>query len=229
MALTLTLLDALVNNCGKIFHVHVANEEFLKVLKSVIAPKNNPPMPIEEQILSMIQHWALVFRHDSDLQIIQELYEECKRQGYTFPPVDKNLSVKTMLPSKVESTRPISALPIASQSAPRTMTRPKTSSVSNRHNQSTYSNPYLNSSDTTVLIRHLSDEQIGKLRSELDIVHINVEVLDEMLATLEPGNEHQQDWQLLIDLHRTCKMMQARIVGLLSVTAIEDIAGRENE
>ncbi|CAF2779530.1 unnamed protein product [Rotaria sp. Silwood2] len=73
----------------------------------------------------------------------------------------------------------------------------KTSSISNRCDESGYSNPYLNNSNRTVIIRHLSDEQIGKLRSELDIVHINVEVLDEMLATLEPGNEHQQDWQLL--------------------------------
>ncbi|CAF5226721.1 unnamed protein product, partial [Rotaria magnacalcarata] len=55
IVLTLTLLEALVNNCGEIFHTHLANEAFLKALKSVIASKNNPPKPIEKQVLNMIQ------------------------------------------------------------------------------------------------------------------------------------------------------------------------------
>ncbi|CAF3742513.1 unnamed protein product [Rotaria socialis] len=224
IVLTLILLEALVNNCGEMFHIHLGNETFLKSLKSVIASKNNPPKPIEKQVLNMIQHWAVIFCDNSDLEIIQELYEECKQQGYEFPPVDKNHTNKAGSNNQVKSTRPTSAIPKTSPSATKTMTRPKTSSVSNRNNESLYSNLRLNSSGTSVLIQHLSDIQIAKLRSELDIVHTNVHVLDEMLSTLEPGNEHSFDWQLLLDLYEVCKMMQARIVSLLSLTAVEDIA-----
>ncbi|CAM4821948.1 unnamed protein product [Rotaria magnacalcarata] len=224
IVLTLTLLEALVNNCGEIFHTHLANEAFLKALKSVIASKNNPPKPIEKQVLNMIQHWAVIFCDNSDLEIIQELYEECKQQGYEFPPIDKKHTNKTRSSSKVKSTRPTSAIPEMSPSTTESMTRPKTSSGSNRNNESLYSNLPLNRSGTSVLIQHLSNIQIGKLRSELDIVHTNVHVLNEMLSILEPGNEHLFDWQLLLDLYDSCKMMQARVISLLSLTAVEDIA-----
>jgi hypothetical protein len=44
-----------VKNCGETFHTQLANEDFLRALKYIIAPKNNPPLPIEERILGMIQ------------------------------------------------------------------------------------------------------------------------------------------------------------------------------
>ena len=53
-------------------------------------------------------------------------------------------------------------------------------------------------SGSTVIIRHLPAEKIAKLRSELDMVHINLDVFEQMLSELDPGNENQQDWQLLI-------------------------------
>lgn len=55
-----------------------------------------------------------------------------------------------------------------------------------------------------MLIEHLSDEQICKLKSELDMVHFNVDVLNQMLDTLEIGNEHPRDWLLLL----VCKMKE---------------------
>jgi hypothetical protein len=49
------LLEALAKNCGKIFHLQIAHKDFLKELKGVIGPKNNPPVPIQERVLGMIQ------------------------------------------------------------------------------------------------------------------------------------------------------------------------------
>ena len=49
------LLEALVKNCGKIFHLQIAHKDFLKELKNVIGPKNNPPVPVQERVLGMIQ------------------------------------------------------------------------------------------------------------------------------------------------------------------------------
>lgn len=36
-----------------------------------------------------------MFHEDHDLQIIQELYQDCKRQGYEFPPLDKTHTIKS--------------------------------------------------------------------------------------------------------------------------------------
>jgi len=44
----------------------------------------------------------------------------------------------------------------------------------------------------------MTPEQIAKLRSELDVVQTNAQVLGEMLITLQPGEEHSQDLDLLM-------------------------------
>ena len=43
----------------------------------------------------------------------------------------------------------------------------------------------------------MTPEQIAKLRSELDVVQTNAQVLGEMLITLQPGEEHPQDFEFL--------------------------------
>ena len=40
-------------------------------------------------------------------------------------------------------------------------------------------------------------EQLGKIRSELDIVHGNITVMSEMLTEMTPGQEEAGDLQLL--------------------------------
>ncbi len=44
----------------------------------------------------------------------------------------------------------------------------------------------------------MTEEQVAKLRSELDVVQTNAQVLGEMLITLQPGEEHPQDLDLLL-------------------------------
>lgn len=48
-------MEALAKNCGKMFHLQLAQKAFLQELRGVIAPKNNPPPAIQEKILGMIQ------------------------------------------------------------------------------------------------------------------------------------------------------------------------------
>lgn len=61
----------------------------------------------------------------------------------------------------------------------------------------------------------LSQEQIAKLQSELDIVALNMSIFGEMLTELKPGHEDPNDYKLLSDLAATCKEMQGRIVDLV--------------
>ena len=72
----------------------------------------------------------------------------------------------------------------------------------------------------------MTPEQIAKLRSELDVVQNNAQVFGEMLITLQPGEEHPQDLEFLIELHKTCQQMQLRIVELLTQISIDDITGK---
>lgn len=68
-----------------------------------------------------------------------------------------------------------------------------------------------------------SPEQLGKLRGELDAVNNNLTVLREMLTELHPGKESREDFELLQELHKTCRSMQQRVVQLLNVVANEEV------
>ncbi|XP_054242363.1 target of Myb1 membrane trafficking protein isoform X3 [Indicator indicator] len=58
-------------------------------------------------------------------------------------------------------------------------------------------------------------EQVGKLRSELEVVNGNVKVMSEMLTELVPSQAEPSDLELLQELNRTCRAMQQRVLELI--------------
>lgn len=70
---------------------------------------------------------------------------------------------------------------------------------------------------------HLSPEQLNKLKNELEVVQGNMKVLSEMLTEMKPGQEHRDDWELLVELQATCQTMQKRIVELIEKVANEEV------
>ena len=61
-----------------------------------------------------------------------------------------------------------------------------------------------------------SPEQLGKIRSELDIVHGNISVMSEMLTEMTPGQEEPGDLQLLqvkiIIVHVPCVPQSTQLI-----------------
>lgn len=66
----------------------------------------------------------------------------------------------------------------------------------------------------------MSPEQVQKIRGDLGVTQTNMTILSDMLAELSPGQEHQEDRQLLEQLHGTCRAMQTRVVELIG--GVED-------
>lgn len=60
-----------------------------------------------------------------------------------------------------------------------------------------------------------TQEQIKKLRSELEVVNGNVKVMSEMLTELVPSQAETSDLELLQELNRTCRAMQQRVLELI--------------
>ncbi|CAF2681312.1 unnamed protein product [Rotaria sp. Silwood2] len=214
IGLTLTLLEALTKNCGKLFHLQIAQKDFLKDFKAVIAPKNTPPTAIQEQVLGMIQIWALAFRDDPDLINVEHFYEECKQQGLEFPPAEPENAIKAAVPATGTIERPTQYS--------RSMSQPATGTT-HRENRSLSDVSSQQAAHEHTVLKQMTPEQIAKLRSELDVVQTNVQVFGEMLVTLQPGEEHPLDLDLLLELHKTCIQMQARIIDLLTQVAIDEI------
>ncbi|XP_040590741.1 target of Myb protein 1 isoform X4 [Mesocricetus auratus] len=72
-----------------------------------------------------------------------------------------------------------------------------------------------NNPPTIVHDKVLNLIQIGKLRSELEMVSGNVRVMSEMLTELVPTQIEPADLELLQELNRTCRTMQQRVLELI--------------
>ncbi|XP_044797307.1 target of Myb1 membrane trafficking protein isoform X7 [Bubalus kerabau] len=80
-----------------------------------------------------------------------------------------------------------------------------------------------NNPPTIVHDKVLTLIQIGKLRSELEMVSGNVRVMSEMLTELVPTQTEPADLELLQELNRTCRAMQQRVLELIPRIANEQL------
>ncbi|KAM8723429.1 TOM1-like protein 2 isoform 3-T3 [Acanthopagrus schlegelii] len=211
--LALTVVETCVKNCGHRFHVQVANRDFIDgVLVKIISPKNNPPTIVQDKVLALIQAWADAFRSSPDLTGVVHIYEELKRKGIEFPMADLDALSPIHTPQRgTPEVDPamIKYLAPASPAAGTPKPSPSPPSITQE--------PQMPSPITA------TPEQIARLRSELDVVRGNTKVMSEMLTEMVPGQEDPSDLELLQELNRTCRVMQQRVVELISRVSNEEV------
>ncbi|XP_078609845.1 TOM1-like protein 2 isoform X17 [Branchiostoma floridae x Branchiostoma japonicum] len=230
LMLTLTVLETCVKNCGHRFHVLVANKDFVNEMVKIIQPKNNPSTTLQERVLSLIQTMSDAFRNYPDLQGVVQVHEELRSKGVEFPMTDlDNLapihtperSVPPELDPAIARTRPASVTAAPAQRPP---SQPQQQPAQQQQPQQ---NPPGSPGAIGALQGPINPtpEQLGKLRSELDVVEGNTKVMSEMLTEMTPGQEDPADLELLHELNRTCHAMQQRIVELIDKVANEEVTG----
>ncbi|XP_055912099.1 TOM1-like protein 2 isoform X1 [Eupeodes corollae] len=200
---TLTVLETCVKNCGKAFHVLVAQKEFIQELVKLIGPKNDPPAIVQEKVLSLIQIWADAFKNQPELIGVNLVYQELKNKGIEFPNTDLDAMAPIYTPQRSVPEPP----PVSHQHQP----------TSPQHVGAPQ--PGVTLSGPTVL----TPEQTTKLQSELEVVGFSMSILGEMLNELKPGEEDPEDYKLFTDLTHTCKEMQGRVVELIGRISNDEI------
>lgn len=146
------------------------------------------------------------------------MYNELKSKGFIFPTSDPDTSVPILTPQRSVppyTRKPVNDINVNQTSAPSLLPYLTGSTSGNERR--------LNMSGASVSPIILTQEQLVKLRSELDVVQGNIKVFNEMLTELVPGKEHSDDWSLLRDLNSTCLAMQKRIVDLIEKVATEEV------
>ncbi|XP_071557170.1 TOM1-like protein 2 isoform X2 [Temnothorax nylanderi] len=211
---TLTVLETCVKNCGKRFHALACSREFVQDLVKLIGPKNEPPTAVQEKVLSLIQTWADTFRHQPHTQGVVQVYQELKIKGIQFPMTDLDAMAPIITPERsVPETEQIPASLATNE-------QPASLGTQNLPSQT---------SQSVGQLTQLSEQQLAKLQSELDVVQGNMRVLSEMLAHFtSPDQSCKQqpdsaDLELLNELHSTCKAMQERVVDLIGKLAHDEM------
>ncbi|XP_062820654.1 TOM1-like protein 2 isoform X3 [Anolis carolinensis] len=216
--LALTVLETCVKNCGHRFHVLVASRDFIDgVLVKIISPKNNPPTIVQDKVLALIQAWADAFRSSPDLTGVVHIYEELKRKGVEFPMADLDALSPIHTPQRsVPEVDPATNMN-------RSQSHQRVGSGSFSPSPTAFSAPQAPALNVASPITANTEQEIARLRSELDVVRGNTKVMSEMLTEMVPGQEDSSDLELLQELNRTCRAMQQRIVELISRVSNEEV------
>ncbi|KAL5293404.1 TOM1L2 family protein [Megaselia abdita] len=201
---TLIVLETCVKNCGKAFHLLVAQKDFIQELVKLIGPKNDPPQSIQDKVLTLIQTWAETFRSQPDLNGVVQVYTELKNKGIEFPATGLEPAAPIYTPER--------SVP---DSAPTQKEPPQ--------QQQQNSPPQVGQVVIPNGSNGMPQDQIAKIQSELEIVSSNMAILAEMLNEMKPGQENPDDYKLLVDLTATCKEMQSRIVELIGRISNDEI------
>ncbi|KAG8058693.1 hypothetical protein GUJ93_ZPchr0002g26179 [Zizania palustris] len=110
--LALTLLEAMIKNCGDIVHMHVADRDILHEMVKIV--KKRPDYHVKEKILTLIDTWQEVFggaraRYPQYFTAYQELL----RMGAVFPQ-RSNGSVPIFTPPQ---SQPLQNYPLSIRNA----------------------------------------------------------------------------------------------------------------
>ncbi|CAJ0915034.1 unnamed protein product [Ranitomeya imitator] len=168
------------------------------------------------EVMLALTAWADAFRSSPDLTGVVHIYEELKRKGIEFPMADLDALSPIHTPQR--------SVPEVDPAM--NMHTPQSHQRANSGSFSSSPAPFTAPAAPPPSVRGpitANSEQIGRLRSELDIVRGNTKVMSEMLTEMTPGQEDASDLELLQDLNRTCRAMQQRIVELISRVSNEEV------
>ncbi|XP_052769884.1 target of Myb1 membrane trafficking protein-like isoform X2 [Mya arenaria] len=210
---TLTCLETCVKNCGRRFHVFLASKDFLNDMVKVIGPKYDPPQALQEKVLNMIQTWADAFRASPELKEVEKVYQDLKSKGIEFPMTDLDNLAPIYTPARTQG---------GADPEPPSRSRGSTTNRATLLQDQVVPPPQMPAHRPGVPVVPTQD-QLAKLRSELDVVQGNVRVMSEMLTELTPNDVDSSDLELLQELNRTNRQMQQRIVELLDGIPNEEV------
>ena len=69
-----------------------------------LGPKNDPPVAVQDKVLSLIQAWADTFRHQPELAGVSQVYADLKHKKVEFPPPNPDLMAPIYTPQRVRFT-----------------------------------------------------------------------------------------------------------------------------
>lgn len=189
-----------------------------KQTQEVFFPLSNHLLSLNPQVLSIIQTWADAFRSQPDLAGVVHVYNDLRSKSIDFPEkfdcqVPPIHTPQRSVPVQPPANHQLSLYQQAvglnpSQNPPFQLFHPHPNSA-----RMAAAGPIV-----------LNEEQLAKLKSEIDIVNGNIKVFDEMLTELDKANNRRpEDLELLHELNATCLQMQKRIVDLLDKISNEEV------
>lgn len=205
---TLNILNMCMVKCGNSFHAEVGKFRFLNEMIKLVSPKylgSQTPLSVRQKVLQLMYVWTLDYPKETK---IKEAYDMLRKQGV------------------------IKEVPSLSISADGVNLQKKdTNSIFHDEEKSKLLQYLLQSKNpedlqaANRLIKSMvkEDDKRAELKSkrtsELESVHNNIRLLNEMLDSYKPGYSSQDELDLIKELHQSCERLKVNVLKLASDTS----------
>lgn len=115
---SLTLANALVQNCSLNLKQEIASRPFMTALQKLLSnPKTHAA--VKNRILDLVQSWAEAFKGENSLEYMGEIYRQLLSEGHVFPsqlpPSPKKTATMTAKEREEEELQLALAISLSSQ------------------------------------------------------------------------------------------------------------------
>jgi hypothetical protein len=207
--LALTLLEALMKNCGPEFHLQVAVRDFMGELAQLALP-GDADRRVMHKVQQLLQAWGEAFAEmRREMPLFYDTYQELRERGVQFPPFDPSLA-----PSF-----------IGNSSRTAEVRAPTSHSTEPSRSPAAQSSQGASAAMAESMMGRGAPSgaavfDVDMLKADLEKVHMEVTLLTDMLTaaaadTNKRDPAHKETDKLIKELARNCSTYQLRVVSLI--------------
>lgn len=200
---TLAILDTSMKRCNNSLHSEIGKFRFLNEMIKLVSPKylgSQTPISIKQKVLQLLYIWTLDYPKETK---IKEAYDMLKKQG-----VIREVPLSVCADNATLPERKLGNSIFNDEEKNRLLQKllqsknPEDLQAANR------------------LIKNMvkEDDKMAELKSrrviELESVHNNVRLLNEMLDSYKPGISSEDELQLIKELHQSCERLRPSVFKL---------------
>ncbi|XP_048609452.1 TOM1-like protein 6 isoform X2 [Brassica napus] len=236
--LALTLLEALVKNCGDYLHHQVAEKNILGEMVKIV--KKKADMQVRDKILVMLDSWQQAFGGpEGKYPHYYWAYDELRRSGVVFPQRSPNASpIITPQVSLPAVRQPQGAygspqagygVPYAAYGAPQAGYGPPQAGYGVPP-QAGYGIPQVGygmpSGSSRRLDEAMASEVEGLSLSSIEAMRDVMDLLGDMLSAVDTSDRQAVKDEVIVDLVERCRSNQKKLMQMLTTTVDDELLGR---
>ncbi|CAG7874254.1 unnamed protein product [Brassica rapa] len=243
--LALTLLEALVKNCGDYLHHQVAEKNILGEMVKIV--KKKADMQVRDKILVMLDSWQQAFGGpEGKYPHYYWAYDELRRSGVVFPQRSPDASpIITPQVSHPAVRQPQGAygspqagygVPYAAYGAPPAGYGPPQAGYGVPPQagygmpQAGYGIPQVGygmpSGSSRRLDEAMASEVEGLSLSSIEAMRDVMDLLGDMLSAVDTSDRQAVKDEVIVDLVERCRSNQKKLMQMLTTTVDDELLGR---
>ncbi|GFT52329.1 ADP-ribosylation factor-binding protein GGA1 [Nephila pilipes] len=203
--MALSVLEVCVRNCGIRFRSEIGKFRFLNEMIKVVSPKylgNRASTKVKQKIVELMYIWSLELKNESK---IAEAYQMLKRQGVVIE--DPVYAINNYEPPPPPPPRVGNSIFEDEEKAQQLQKLLRSRNAEDLQAANRLIKNMVREADKKM-------ELMAKRSTELETVHNNASVLEDMLNHYRPGETSEEEKDLMKELFESCERLRPKLFRL---------------